>query len=1216
MSISRKVLRCFAIGLLVFTSRAFAQKNVVQPGDAIIASSSNSPGSEGVANAIDGTQAKYLNFDSANDAKVSGFVVTPSVGSTRVTGIAFESANDAPDRDPKSIILEGSNDETITNFNSGNWVGIYTNDAIPSWTATFPGGDRYKTQTFSFSNFSAFKHYRWTVVHTQGPSTCCMQIAEVQLLGSVLPGVVTQPGDPVIASSSNSPGSEGVANAIDGTQAKYLNFDSANDAKTSGFIVTPSIGATLVSGMTIESANDAPDRDVKAVLLEGSNDDSITNYTAGTWTGIYTNNSVTAWSVLFPGADRYKTQTFLFDNYVPFKHYRWTVLHTQGPSTCCMQVAEVGLLGTSAPQNILLPGDPIIASSSNSPGSEGVANAIDGTQAKYLNFDSANDAKTSGFVVTPSIGATVITGMAIESANDAPDRDVKAVSVEGSNDDNVTNFVSGNWEPVYVNNAVPSWTATFPGGDRYKTQTFYFPNQKSYKHYRWTVLHTQGPSTCCMQVAEVQLLAATQSNPCGQVAFLAPPVTTPVLAGSPATFQAIVNGPWSLQWLQNGKAIPGANKTTYTTPPVDANLATNVYSCAIVGCQTSAPVQAVIFTPSATKSLAVSFLGSGANGAPTAMDTVEIAGIQQQAYWNQATNASGATGDGTTMADSLLDSDGKASTVTFSFQTSGTWGSGVGTDSPTTRMLNGLVNANPGTPATFTFTGVPAGSHSVLLYVVSPPLVFQNVAYTVTGATSQTNYIRAMNSDEFKAAPGFYRGSSTDPKNPTVADFVRFDGVSPDSSGTITITADVTGSASRNTGLNGLQLVLNAPSPGAPPAISADPQPTVAPTNGVATLSVTATGNNLSYQWRKGGKNIPNTGAYSGANTATLTISPFSADAAGIYSVAVFNPAGSVISKNASVRVTKYNIQDALAGYWKFDETSGNTAANAATGGQAATVNGTAKWGSGQIIGSFSFDGATYLQVPSYTLATKQIAGSAWVNVSSAGSDDIIVYRNGQGALSAGSPGQFELRLVLNNNDGSLTPQASIGIGPNVAQVNAPSPLATGSWHHLAFSADGAQLRLYVDGVAVASTDYLADIGAPVVPYISIGALLNADTTVTPPVVGPDGTHPDYYLGSLDELALWDRALTADEVAAVYAAGTAGKTLSSVVITPPVAAKLNFSSSANGLVISWDASLTGYALQSADAVVNPTWTAVSGVANNSITVTPAGAAKFYRLFKP
>ena len=46
---------------------------------------------------------------------------------------------------------------------------------------------------------------------------------------------VAQPGDPVIASSANSPGSEGVANAIDGKPTKYLNFDG-KDGNPSGFI--------------------------------------------------------------------------------------------------------------------------------------------------------------------------------------------------------------------------------------------------------------------------------------------------------------------------------------------------------------------------------------------------------------------------------------------------------------------------------------------------------------------------------------------------------------------------------------------------------------------------------------------------------------------------------------------------------------------------------------------------------------------------------------------------------------------------------------------------------------------------------------------------------------------------------------------------------------------------------------------------------------------
>ena len=251
------------------SSVTYAQ-SVAQPGDPVIASSANSPGSEGVANAIDGKPTRYLNFDGAN-GNPSGFIVSPALGKTLVTGLSMQTANDAPDRDVKVVTLEGSNDAEATAWDAGNWELIVQLDDIPAIA------DRFTTQTFSFENKKGFLHYRWTVVDTQGPSTCCMQIAEVGFLGGVYsgPSDVTQPGDAVIASSANSPGSEGVANALDGQPTKYLNFDGSN-SEPSGFVVTPSLGMTYVTGMALQSANDAPDRDPKSITLEGTNEDEVT----------------------------------------------------------------------------------------------------------------------------------------------------------------------------------------------------------------------------------------------------------------------------------------------------------------------------------------------------------------------------------------------------------------------------------------------------------------------------------------------------------------------------------------------------------------------------------------------------------------------------------------------------------------------------------------------------------------------------------------------------------------------------------------------------------------------------------------------------------------------------------------------------------------------------------------------------------------------------
>jgi hypothetical protein len=128
-----------------------------------------------------------------------------------------------------------------------------------------------------------------------------MQIAEVEFLGSLPPPDVRSPATQFIPSSANSPGSEVVANAIDNQPTKYLNFDSGRDGTNagfspSGFVVSPSIGRTLVTGVSLQSANDAPNRDPKAFTLEGSNDTNITSFASGTWELIVAVSNITPWT--------------------------------------------------------------------------------------------------------------------------------------------------------------------------------------------------------------------------------------------------------------------------------------------------------------------------------------------------------------------------------------------------------------------------------------------------------------------------------------------------------------------------------------------------------------------------------------------------------------------------------------------------------------------------------------------------------------------------------------------------------------------------------------------------------------------------------------------------------------------------------------------------------------------------------------------------------
>ncbi len=74
--------------------------------------------------------------------------------------------------------------------------------------------------------------------------------------------------------------------------------------------------------------------------------------------------------------------------------------------------------------------------------------------------------------------------------------------------------------------------------------------------------------------------------------------------------------------------------------------------------------------------------------------------------------------------------------------------------------------------------------------------------------------------------------------------------------------------------------------------------------------------------------------------------------------------------------------------------------------------------------------------------------------------------------------------------------------------------------------------------------------------------------------------------------------------------------LYSIPPAPVETPKLSFSISGASVTIAWPAALTGFVLESADAIVGAAWTAVTGTANNSITLNASAGSKFYRLRQP
>ena len=141
-----------------------------------------SPPNESPRHAIDNnTNTKYLNFGKEG----SGLVITIPGVPLVVAGLELTSANDSPDRDPASYLLEGSLD-------GKSFTRLDTRTIAP-----FP--DRLKSQRFPIDNTDAYSVYRLTFPTLSGrKSADAMQIGKVRLFAGPKP----QPG---VASTLKAP---------------------------------------------------------------------------------------------------------------------------------------------------------------------------------------------------------------------------------------------------------------------------------------------------------------------------------------------------------------------------------------------------------------------------------------------------------------------------------------------------------------------------------------------------------------------------------------------------------------------------------------------------------------------------------------------------------------------------------------------------------------------------------------------------------------------------------------------------------------------------------------------------------------------------------------------------------------------------------------------------------------------------------------------------
>jgi Concanavalin A-like lectin/glucanases superfamily/Immunoglobulin domain/Immunoglobulin I-set domain len=280
------------------------------------------------------------------------------------------------------------------------------------------------------------------------------------------------------------------------------------------------------------------------------------------------------------------TPTLAFANVVfgNIGDYRLVASNVAG--TVTSSVATLGVF--SGFTDITKPTDSVLSFSGTSPAAEPVAAAINNdVSLKYLNYGTDGDTAAPfsgpvGLIVTPSLGSTVLKGIRIYTANDAPERDPADYTLEGSNDGGTTytTVSSGALALPAGRNTV----SAAPDPRNENVQEINFANNTSgFTSYRLTFNNVKNNATAnSMQIGEVELLGV--QTPIPPVITRQPVAAVKVYVGASPTFGVAAGGPPPLtyQWYLNGTTqIANATNSTYTFSNAQLSDSGKTFTCKV-----------------------------------------------------------------------------------------------------------------------------------------------------------------------------------------------------------------------------------------------------------------------------------------------------------------------------------------------------------------------------------------------------------------------------------------------------------------------------------------------------------------------------------------------------------------------------------------------------------------------------------------------------------
>ena len=219
-----------------------------------------------------------------------------------------------------------------------------------------------------------------------------------------------------------------------------------------------------------------------------------------------------------------------------------------------------------------------------------------------------------------------------------------------------------------------------------------------------------------------------------------------------------------------------------------------------------------------------------------------------------------------------------------------------------------------------------------------------------------------------------------------------------------------------------------------------------------------------------------------------------------------------------------------LAAYWKLDEQSGTTVSDSSGNAQDGQVVGGAAWTeSGKSGGAIVLDGYDdYLKAatPGGSLLSYNGEGgltlSTWLYIDPAQTTNVVLLTR------AGYP--YWLQLTA---DHKIEFRLNYFTQGQNRAITSPQALSTGVWHQVAATVDESKhMVLYIDGVEMASGDHAITQWPTEDPSGTYYMTIGTASIYSQPGIGP------FFHGKLDDVRIYKRALSADEVADIRASKT------------------------------------------------------------------------------